>query len=413
MSLRKPIRNVLFLQASDGMFSYRRQAGAQHIAVANGWLLHTVRYTVLKDGGYRVHRPRGAKTVADLIAIWNLHGAIIECGVDGARIPPDAFGKTPVVYLDHGAKPPADGCGHVVCDQASFAQQAARELLESGFGNYAFVPAAEDAQWSRKRGRAFEAAIRAAGKRFWKFAAAAANKGESRISSPPGMAGVSTLSAEAVMPWLESLSKPVGVFAANDWSGKAVLCACASLGLRVPEDVAVVGVDNSWHVCATCSPTLTSIPQNFEGEGATAAGLLGEMMETPGRRFPPRQCAAAHIVRRESTHFDSWRDERVAKGLEFIRQGACGGISPADVARAMCASRTLADASFRKALGHTILDEIHAVRIRTAQDMLARGVQPDIVAQNCGYASANDFRRVFKRRTGKTIRQWLKGKHPV
>lgn len=414
----KPIRNILFLQASDGMFSYRRQAGAQHIAVANGWLLHTVRYTVREDGGYRLHRPRGAKSVADLIAMWHLHGVIVECGLEDERIPPDAFGKTPVVYLDHGARPPSDGCGHVVCDQASFAQQAARELLASGFGDYAFVPAAEDAQWSRKRGKAFEAAIRAAGRRFWKFV----DKGQSSVSrassgsrttSSPGIEGVSMLSAEAVIPWLKSLPRPVGVFAANDWSGKAVLDACASLGLRVPEEVAVVGVDNSWHVCATCSPTLTSIPQNFEGEGVTAAGLLGEMMDTAGRKRQTRQCAAAHIVRRESTHFASWRDERVARGLEFIRQGACGGISPADVARAMCASRTLADASFRKALGHTILDEIHAVRIRTAQDMLARGVQPDIVAQNCGYASTNDFRRVFKRRTGKTIRQWRKDGAPV
>ncbi len=420
----KPIRNILFLQASDGMFSYRRQAGAQHIAVANGWLLHTVRYTARKDGSYRLHRPRGAKSVADLIAMWHLHGVIVECGLEDERIPPDAFGKTPVVYLDHGARPPSDGCGHVVCDQASFAQQAARELLASGFGDYAFVPAAADAQWSRIRGEAFKAAIRAAGKRFWKFAAAAANKGESRASrisrssresriSSPDIVDVPMLPAEAVEAWLEPLPKPVGVFAANDWSGKAVLGACARLGLRVPEEVAVVGVDNSWHVCATCSPTLTSIPQNFEGEGATAAGFLGEMMKAPGRTFPPRQCAAAHIVRRESTHFASWRDERVARGLEFIRQGACGGISPADVARAMCASRTLADAAFRKALGHTILDEIHAVRIRTAQDMLARGVQPDIVAQNCGYASTNDFRRVFKRRTGKNIRQWRKDGAPV
>lgn len=432
----KPIRNILFLQASDGMFSYRRQAGAQHIAVANGWLLHTVRYTARKDGSYRLHRPRGAKSVADLIAMWHLHGVIVECGLEDERIPPDAFGKTPVVYLDHGARPPSDGCGHVVCDQASFAQQAARELLASGFGDYAFVPAAADAQWSRIRGEAFKAAIRAAGKRFWKFAdkgpsgearwsgssgssgwssasSASSVSGEPGISRSPRMANVSMPPVAAVLPWLKSLPRPLGVFAANDWSGKAVLGACARLGLRVPEEVAVVGVDNSWHVCATCSPTLTSIPQNFEGEGATAAGLLGEMMESPERRFPPRQCAAAHIVRRESTHFASWRDERVARGLEFIRQGACGGISPADVARAMCASRTLADASFRKALGHTILDEIHAVRLHTAQDMLARGVEPDIVAQTCGYASTNDFRRVFKRRTGTTIRQWLKDCAPV
>lgn len=404
----KPIRNILFLQASDGMFSYRRQAGALHIAVANGWLLNTVRYTVRKDGSYRLHRPRGAKTVADLIAICNLHGAMVECGRDGSRIPPEAFGDLPAVYIDHGVTPPDDGCGHVDSDQASFAHQAAKELLESGFGDYAFVPAVGDAPWSRMRGYAFEEEIAVAGKRFHRYLG-----GRTEESGPTGMDDVSKLSADAVAPWLAALPKPIGVFAANDWSGKAVLDACGRLGLKVPEEVAVVGVDNSWPICAVCSPTLTSIPQNFEGEGATAAGLLGERMEAPGRHFALRRCAAANVVRRESTHFDSWCDVRVAKGLEFIRQGACGGISPADVARAMGASRTLADASFRKALGHTILDEIHTVRIRTAQDMLTRGVQPDIVAQSCGYASTNDFRRVFKRRVGKTIRQWLKDSPPV
>ncbi len=401
----KPIRNILFLQATDGMFSYRRQAGAQHIAVANGWMMHTVRYSMLKDGGYRVHRPRGARTVADLIAMWTLHGAIVECGMDGSRIPPEAFGNLPSVYLDHGVMPPDDGCGHVVCDQSSFAHQAACELRESGFADYAFVPVADDPLWCRRRGCAFEEEIVRAGKRFHRYSG---DMGLSEESCTPGLAGVSILSTDAVAPWLAALPKPVGVFAANDWSGKAVLCACARLGLKVPKEVAVVGVDNSWHVCAACTPTLTSIPQNFEGEGATAAGLLGEMMDAPGRKFPPRQCAAARLVRRGSTHFDPWRDERVARGLEFIRQGACGGICPADVARAMGASRTLADASFRKALGHTILDEIHEVRIHTAQDMLERGVQPDIVALNCGYSSVNDFRRVFKRRTGRTIRRWLK-----
>ena len=398
---------VAFLQATDGMFSYRRQAGAQQIAVASGWLMHTIRYSMTKDGGYRLHRPRGCRTVADLAtqrkidpaiaALWKLDGAIVECGVDGSCIPPEAFGEMPVVYLNTVETRRGEHGGHVVCDQASFAHQAARELLESGFGDYAYVPAAENTTvpWNVARGAAFEAEMSKAGKRFHRLPLPA---------GPMARRDLETL----VVPWLAALPKPVGIFGANDWSAKMVLEACERLGLAVPEEVAVVGVDNSLYICGNTTPTLTSIPQNFEGEGATATGLLMEMMEAPGRVFPPRKCAAARLVRRGSTHFDPWRDERVARGLEFIRQGACGGIGPADVARAMCASRTLADASFRKATGHTILDEIHAVRLRTAQDMLARGVQPDIVAQSCGYSSTNDFRRVFRQRLGTTIRQWMK-----
>lgn len=393
----KPIRNILFLQATDGMFSYRRQAGAQHIAVANGWMMHTVRYSMLRNGEYRLHRPRGARRIADLVAHWQLDGAILEYGDSGPQIDRYAFGGMPVVFIDTDAAPNGSEKDLVFTDQASFAQQAARELLKSGFDNYAFVPSVKEEPWNRKRGDAFKAEIARHARRFHSFHFPDAAVRQSALAS-------------LFAPWIDELPKPVGVFAVNDLSARAVADACARLGLKVPEDVAIVGVDNDCTYFASDSPTLTSIPQNSEGEGATAAGLLAEKMDAPGRVFPPRRCAAAHVVSRESTHFDSWRDIRVAKGLEFIRQGACGGIGPADVARAMGASRTLADASFRKALGHTILDEIHEVRIHTAQDMLERGVQPDIVALNCGYSSVNDFRRVFKRRTGRTIRRWLKEK---
>jgi LacI family transcriptional regulator len=110
-------------------------------------------------------------------------------------------------------------------------------------------------------------------------------------------------------------------------------------------------------------------------------------------------------VLRASSRFA--RDRRVARAQEFIRLGACGeGFGPRDVVRAMGLSRTQADVVFRAATGHTILDEIHAVRIARAKELLAQGQRADIVAAECGYASDDDFRRDFRRRLGTTPRKW-------
>ena len=207
--------------------------------------------------------------------------------------------------------------------------------------------------------------------------------------------------------WLRDIPKPVGVFAANDSIGEGVLLCCADLGLSVPDDVAVIGVDDTEFICENMQPTLSSIRQDWEGEGRTAAELLSDMMDSPGKAFGSCKCGTGQLVRRESTRFEKMRDWRVAKALEFIRLHACSGIGPDDVARVMGVSRRGADKAFRKAAERTILDEIHAVRLAAACDMLERGMRPEIVAMNCGYASVNDFRRVFKKRVGLSILRWL------
>ena len=108
---------------------------------------------------------------------------------------------------------------------------------------------------------------------------------------------------------------------------------------------------------------------------------------------------------RASTRFV--RDRRVAQSLEFIRLHACTEkFGPRDVVREMGVSRALADRLFRSVLGHTLLEEIHAVRLARAKVLLSAGTQPDLVAAECGYASYDDFRRVFRRRVGTTARQW-------
>ena len=187
-----------------------------------------------------------------------------------------------------------------------------------------------------------------------------------------------------------------------------MLRLCARLGLRVPNDVAVLGVDNRADICEETAPTLSSVPTDLAAQCDEAVALLAELMEGGARRRVVRTVPARGVVERSSTRL--LRDARVARALEFIRLHACDeGFSVRDVVQSMCVCRTLADRLFRTVAGRSILNEIHSVRIGRARELLAAGIQPDLVAAKCGYASYDDFRRVFRQRTGLTPRKWAHG----
>ena len=191
--------------------------------------------------------------------------------------------------------------------------------------------------------------------------------------------------------------------------GEEVLGACAHIGIPVPDDIAVMGVDNHEYFCESTTPTLSSIALDLRAEGRAAVELLDILMAAHGKKRParPRRFVPARAsVLRASTRFA--RDRRVARALEFIRLNACTEkFSPRDVVREMGVSRTLADKLFRVILGQSILEEIHSVRLARAKELLATGTAPDVVGAECGYASHDDFRRVFRNRVGMTIRKWM------
>ena len=387
-------RTVLVFLSSTGNFTMRRQAGVWRVARTRGWRLHTLIFSMRPGGGYRLHRSPTGGSVAELMEFWHPDGCIVDCCDGHDTIPSREFGATPTVFIDPPLAVREKSRAFVFSDESSIARAAGEELLRSGFGDLAWIPWPGRYAWSRERGRAFTAFAEASGRRFHAFA------------HPRGALETERMSLN-LMPWLRGLPKPVGVFAANDAAGEAVLVACDALGIPVPDKVGVIGADDLEYICENTSPTLSSIQHDFGGAGVEAAMLLGDLMDAPGKAFPPRQYGVLRVVRRESTRFEKLRDWRVAKALEFIRLNACDGIGADDVARAMGVCRRGADEAFRKAAERSILDEIHAVRIAAAREMLARGVRPDIVAQDCGYSSVNDFRRVFRKRVGLPILQWL------
>ncbi len=388
-------KTVLAVLPRGKPIAQRSLAGIRSVAAPLHWEFFSVDCERGDDGDVRIGRsPLGVDSIQALASMFRPDGLIVW---SGTLLPAEVravFGyRLPIVSIEGGHAWRGAVC--VDGDSASIAELAARELLLTERDDFAYVPYAGGDTWNTGRGREFARRIAIAGKRFHRF------PGVSGISDDAGKSASADLSG-----WLNELPKPCGIFAANDIAGERVLGACAGLGLRVPQDVAVVGVDDTEYICENAMPTLSSVAQDIYGEGREAARLLAEWIGHPRRRPPASLTVpAARLVRRASSRMVY--DDRVARALEAIRLHACEvGFGPPDVVRALCLSRAPAFRLFKRVTGRTILEEIHAVRLARAKSLLATGTAPGIVAEKCGYASHEDFRRVFRNRIGETVRNW-------
>ena len=208
--------------------------------------------------------------------------------------------------------------------------------------------------------------------------------------------------------FLQSLKKPCGLFTANDAIAKQVTIACAQLGLAIPDDIAIVSVDNDEDICERSFVTITSVQLDFLQAGIQAAEQLDLMMSGHSDRAASSLFGVDRIVRRKSAPGLPHLDKRMYNALEFIRLHSCGKIAVQDVVRQMGCSRRFADQRFRTTLNRTITDEIHLSRLESAKSHLLHGEAIDAVAEKTGYTSAADFRRVFKRYTGISPKRWTK-----
>jgi LacI family transcriptional regulator len=207
--------------------------------------------------------------------------------------------------------------------------------------------------------------------------------------------------------WISRLPMPIGLFACNDDRGREVLEACSLAGLEVPEDVAIVGVDNDEVFCELAFPPLTSIALNAETAGYRAAKLLDSMMRgqvsNPGRIV----VETLGFVTRRSTEIIAVEDEDIAAALKFIYLEQGKGISVDDVVSHAAVSRRNLETRFRASIGRTILEEIQLVRLERAKRLLVETSYPvSRIADLAGFGSAGYFIQFFQKRVGKTPRKY-------
>lgn len=248
----------------------------------------------------------------------------------------------------------------VLSDDAAIARLGAEHLIERGFRNFAFCGFSQEA-WSDRRRDPFIEAVRIAGSECHTYESPWFGRDAHPWEDEQ----------KQVMAWLESLPKPVGIMTCNDYRGQHVLDACTRLGLAVPEEVAVVGVDDEEELCELCEPPLSSVVPNAEMVGYKAADLLNRLM-AGGQDFESRlEVAPIGVVTRQSTDVLAIDDPEIAAAVRYIRENACRGAKVEDILDAVPISRSILERRFRKFLGHSPQALIRQARLKRVKQLLA------------------------------------------
>ena len=303
--------------------------------------------------------------------------------------------QLPVVALDLSEtqlapESPWSRMSQLSSDSEGAVRLAVKHLLEKGLHHIGFVGIAGKI-WSDRRHQAFERQMAEAGYEALAYVCAR------RRPLPWGR-------EQMVMSrWLAGLPKPVGILACNDDRGREVLAACRQAKLRVPEEVAVIGVDNDELLCDLSDPPLSSVALGAERAGFEAAALLDDLMA--GRVKKPQRLVAAAlgVVARRSTDVLVHEDAEVAAALRFIHERAGQRIRVYDVVAHLGDARRTFEIRFRQALGRSIHTEIQRTRLERAKHLLLETDLPlPRVARSCGFGSASYLAAVFRRHLGVT-----------
>ncbi len=280
-------------------------------------------------------------------------------------------------------------------------RMAAEHLLERGFENFACCGFAGE-HWSERRRDGFVGEI--------------GHKGFTAQVYESPRAGQQAWKRDQMrlVEWLGSLRKPLGVFATNDLRGQHILDACAQLDLAVPENVAVIGVDNDEIVCGFCQPSLTSIIPNPERIGYEAALWLDRLMEGEKPTTTEIEIPPLGIAVRQSSDVYAVADPAVASALSFIRARACEGVTVNDVLNHLSVSRSWLERSFRKLVKHSPQAEIRDVQLKRCKELLRTTNLPlDKIAHLAGFEHPEYMSVVFKRALKETPGNYRKqnGEH--
>ena len=202
--------------------------------------------------------------------------------------------------------------------------------------------------------------------------------------------------AKPLSRWLKHLPKPAAVFCPDDLRAWQVLATCAKCGIRVPDEIAILGLDNDILICGGAHPMLSSIDPNTREIGRVAAETLEKLMTRSVRRPIIRQVEPAGVVSRASTAIFPLDPPWLSDALIFIGRHAADGISASDVLRHLNRSHTLVSRAFTKTLGTTVQKEIARVRIETACTLLKNTSLPlEEIASRAGFSSYTYFMQAF------------------
>jgi LacI family transcriptional regulator, galactose operon repressor len=358
-----------------------------------GLLRGIVRYAQLHGPWSFYIRPGDFEQTLPEMKLWGGAGIIARVesrpmaeAIAAADVPTVLVGIDP--RLIHEV-PGLERMSVVSSDCEGAARLAAAHFLERGFEYFGYV-GVRGRTWSSRRSIAYCEAIRAAGFTPFVYDPSRIKRERSWEYEQPRLAR-----------WIEELPKPAALMACDDDRGRGVLEACRLAGVRVPEEVAVIGVDDDQLFCELADPPLSSVALNSEQGGYRTAHLLDQLMHAKISTPQHLIVEPTHVVTRRSSDVKAISGREVGIALSFIHRNRSRHFTVTDVAEVVGTSRRNLEMKFRKAVGRTILAEIQRVRLEHAKRMLRETDLPiPQIAESSGYNSVSYLTQVFRREVG-------------
>jgi LacI family transcriptional regulator, galactose operon repressor len=302
------------------------------------------------------------------------------------------------------------GCGVPIIhtENQTVANLAAEHLLQRGFRHYAFCGFV-GANYSDGRSRWFQERLAQAG-----FSCAVYDPPRSsRDAQIIELEKRGLLFQDHLTTWLQSLPKPVGIMACNDIRGQQVMNACRRVNLAVPEEVAVIGVDNDEIFCDLSDPPLSSVVPDTPRIGYEAAVLLDRMMAGEPPPTQPILIPPLGVVTRRSTDVLAMDDRQLAAGTRFIREHLFEDLNMNDVARAAGLSRRVFERRFTDRVGRPPKAEVVLLRLERVKELLTNtDWTVKQIAQQTGFKHGEYLHVMFSRKMKMTPGQFRQSLKP-
>jgi LacI family transcriptional regulator len=352
-----------------------RRGIVQYANAHGAWIFYEDPPAYLQGQDYRLLRTQ-----------WNADGMIVLQGrlreVKRLHLPTVVFIVTRSV---------GNGLCQLIGDDERIGQMGADALLALGVRQFAYC-GLRGLEFSEVRGKAFAAAIKRAGYPAYSY------------QSPLQPLGKSWYTKEQYLAdWLSALPKPIGLLACNDDLARVLVDVCHIKSIQVPDQIAILGVDNDEQLCTSASPPLSSIALATERAGYEVAALLTRLMSNPKMQPETVVVCPTHIVSRQSTDVLAVKDPSIVRALRFIRANAANGVPVTEVAKIAGLSRRKLQDRFKECLSVTPIEEINRCRVAHIANLLLETNLPiSEIAEAGGFNVDAHVARFFSRHTGLT-----------
>lgn len=337
-------------------------------------------------------RHLGAEGVVNWAKNWGADAVIGQfAGNDEVSL----FTKNGIVVVAQDYIRKFNGIPNITADYHGTGRMAAEYFIGKGYTNFAFF-GFRDVCWSDERYEGFKKAVE--------------ESGYGDHLSAYRMQDINAIwyyELDRLSDWLRDLPKPVAVMACDDNQASNLIDACNSIGIKMPGEVAIIGVDNDEIICNLNTPSLTSIHVDIENGGYRTAGLIDRIVNDRSTRVEDIVLKPVKVVSRISTASYATDDTQILNAIQFIHQNLTKKISVSDVMKEAALSRRLLERRFKAVTGESIYQYISRNKVKLFADMLLdTNDQVITVALNLGENDSKSISRKFKAAYGMAPNEW-------